>query len=102
MRIQNLNDSLRQNLGYKGPAGVLVTQVESDSFAEDCGLQPNDIITAINGHPVTSNEELTRIESTLKPGQAVAFKVMRAAPGRGQNPEWTPTFASGTLPASVQ
>ncbi len=101
MRIQNLNDSLRQNLGYKGPAGVLVSQVDPDSFAEDCGLQPNDIITSINGHPVASNEELARIESTLKPGQAVAFQVMRAT-GRGQNPQWVQQFPSGTLPANAQ
>jgi serine protease Do len=92
---------MRQNLGYKGPAGVLVSQIEPDSFAEDCGLQPNDIITHINGHPVTSNEDLTRIESTLKPGHAVAFKVMRAT-GRGQNPEWAPAFPSGTLPTNAQ
>ena len=47
--IQNLNDSLRQNLGYKGPAGVLVTQVEPGSFADDIGLQANDIITKSTG-----------------------------------------------------
>jgi S1-C subfamily serine protease len=101
MRIQNLNDSLRQNLGYNGPAGVLVSQVDPDSFAEDCGLLPNDIIISINGHPVASNEELTRIENTLKPGQAVAFKVMRAT-GRGQNPQWVQQFPSGTLPTNAQ
>ena len=98
--IQNLNDSLRQTLGYKGPAGVLVTQVESDSFADDIGLQANDIITQINGKPVTSAEELIRLQNTLKPGQAVAFRVMRAGRGRDQAQEWGPLFASGTLPAS--
>ncbi len=93
--IQNLNPGLRQNLGYKGPDGVLVSEIVSDSFAEDIGLQPNDIITNINRQPIASTDELIRIEKTLKPGDAVAFRVMRA----GRNQEWAPTFAGGTLPA---
>ena len=94
--IKNLNSSLRDSLGYKGPAGVLVTEVESGSFAEDIGLQANDIITNINRQAVTSGDELIRLQSTLKPGEAVAFRVMRAAGARNQ-PEWTPLFLAGTL-----
>ncbi len=101
MYIQNLNDSMRQNLGYKGPVGVLVTQIEPDSFAEDCGLQPNDIITSINRQPVTSDTQLKQIQNSLKPGQAVVFQVMRAG-GRAQNPEWTTAFLSGTLPNNLK
>ena len=101
MTVQNLNDSLRQNLGYKGPAGVLVSQIEPDSFADDIGLQANDIITQINRQPVTSADELKQIRSTLKPGQAVLFRIMRAN-GRSQNQQWAPTFVSGTLPSNGQ
>jgi len=96
--IQNLNDSLRQNLGYKGPAGVLVTQVEAGSFADDIGVLANDIITEVNRHAVTSADELIRIQNTLKPGDAVAFRLMRG----GRNQEWTVAFAAGTLPAVGQ
>jgi serine protease Do len=102
MSVQNLNDSLRQTLGYKGPAGVLVTQVGTDSFADDIGLQANDIITQINGKPVTSADELIRLQNTLKPGQSVAFRVMRAGRGPDRNQEWGPLFASGNLPANTQ
>jgi serine protease Do len=94
--IKDLNNSLRETLGYKGPAGVLVTEVESGSFAEDIGLLANDIITNINRQPVTSKEELIRLQSTLKPGDAVAFKVMRAGGTRNQ-PEWTTLFLAGPL-----
>jgi len=99
MTIQDLNDSLRQNLGYKGPAGVLVTQVEPDSFADDALVQPNDIITQINRQPVTSKEELVKIQSTLKPGQTVLIRVMRAT---GRNQQWSSTYLTGTLPANGQ
>jgi len=99
--IKNLNSALRDSLAYKGPAGVLVTDVESGSFAEDIGLQANDIITNINRQPVTSSEELIRLQGTLKPGEAVAFRVMRAAGTRNQQ-EWTPLFLAGTLTNSGQ
>jgi len=99
MTIQDLNDSLRQNLGYKGPAGVLVTQVEPDSFADDAGVQPNDIITHVNRQPVASKEELVKIQSTLKPGQTVLIRVMRAT---GRNQQWSSTYVTGTLPNSGQ
>ena len=104
--IQDLNASLRQNLNYNGAAGVLVTQVEGGSFADDIGLLQNDIIVQINRQPVTSAEELKRIQNTLKPGDAVVFKIMRA--GRGnqqqqqQQQQWTPSFVPGTLPAAAQ
>jgi len=94
--IKNLNNSLRESLAYKGPAGVVVTEVETGSFAEDIGLQANDIITNINRQAVTSSDELIRLQSTLKPGEAVAFRVMRAAGTRNQQ-EWTPLFLAGTL-----
>ena len=99
MTVQNLNDSLRQNLGYKGPAGVLVTQIEPDSFADDSGLQPNDIITQINRHPVTSADELKQVQATLKPGQTVLFRIMRAT---GRNQQWSSTYLTGTLPSGAQ
>ncbi len=97
--IQDLNASLRQNLNYTGPAGVLITQVEGGSFADDIGLLQNDIIVQINRQAVTSAEELKRIQNTMKPGDAVVFKIMRA--GRG-NQTWTPSFVPGTLPAAGQ
>ncbi len=99
MTVQNLNESLRQNLGYTGPAGVLITQVEPDSFADDAGLQANDIITHINRKPVGSADELKQIQSTLKPGQSVLFRLMRA---NGRNQQWSSTFATGTLPNNSQ
>jgi serine protease Do len=100
--IQDLNASLRQNLNYSGAAGVLVTQVEGGSFADDIGLLQNDIIVQINRQPVTSAEELKRIQNTLKPGDAVVFKIMRAGRGNQQQQQWTPSFVPGTLPAAGQ
>jgi S1-C subfamily serine protease len=73
--------------------------VEPDSFADDALVQPNDIITQINRQPVTSKEELVKIQSTLKPGQTVLIRVMRAT---GRNQQWSSTYLTGTLPANGQ
>jgi serine protease Do len=95
--IQNLSDSARQNMGYKGAGGVLVTQVEPGSFAEEIGMVPNDIITAINREPINNADDLKRIQNALKPGASVAFRIVRAG-AKGQ--DWSPIFLAGTLPAN--
>ena len=57
------------------------------------------VLTAINRQPVKSVDDVKRIQGTLKPGDAVAFRVLRSA-GRGQ--EWQPLFLAGTLPNNPQ
>jgi len=72
--------------------------VDADSFAEDIGLMEKDVILAINRQPVTSVEDIKKIQGTLKPGDAVAFRIMRPTPGgRGRAPQWTASFVSGIL-----
>jgi len=79
--------------------GVMVTRVEAGSFADEIGLRENDVITSINRRPVTSVDELKQIQSTLKSGAPVAFRVVRPVPtGRGQDVEWRPFYVAGRLP----
>jgi serine protease Do len=81
--------------------GVAVTRVEPSSFAEDIGMLERDIIVSINRQPVSSVDDIRRIQQTLKPGDPVAFRVVRSAPtqlrGRGV-PASQSIFLSGTLP----
>jgi hypothetical protein len=44
-------------------------------------------------------DDVKRIQSTLKPGDAVAFRVLRKARGAQ---DWQPVFLAGTLPAGAQ
>jgi serine protease Do len=57
--------------------GVMVTLVESDSFAEEIGIQNGDVIDAVNRQPVNSLEDIRRVQEKLKPGDAVAFHLVR-------------------------
>jgi len=74
--------------------GVTVTRVEPGSFADEIGLQEHDMIVAVNRQPVSSTDDIRKVAVTLKPGDAVAFRVVRVIP---RNPPVT-TYLSGTLP----
>ncbi|HKE26478.1 MAG TPA: Do family serine endopeptidase [Bryobacteraceae bacterium] len=99
MSIQNLTDAQRQTLGLKEKGGVQVVDVDSNSFAEDVGLARNDVILSINQKPVNSLEDVKRIQATLKPGDAVAFHVLRRS-GTGANANWQSQYLASTLPAN--
>jgi serine protease Do len=102
MKIKALTDAEREALDLKDKHGVQVVSVDAGSFVEDIGIQEKDVIVSINRQPVASVEDVKRIQATLKPGDAVAFRVMRANPGPGRNGRgatWTSFFASGTLTA---
>jgi serine protease Do len=81
--------------------GIAITRVEPGSFAEDVGLMEKDLVVAINRQQVNSVDDIRRIQATLKPGDPVAFRVVRQIPGgRAKNvqPRTATMFLSGTLP----
>ncbi|HYW47126.1 MAG TPA: Do family serine endopeptidase [Bryobacteraceae bacterium] len=94
MSIVNLSPSRRDTLNLSQAGGVLVTEIEPDSFAEEIGLQPNDVVTMINNQQVSSTDDVKSIQATLKPGEAVGLRVLR----RNQKREWEAHFLAGTLP----
>jgi serine protease Do len=100
MGLRSLSDDQRKEMGLEEPGGVQVTTVEDGSFAEEIGIHEKDIIVSLNRQPVKSFEDVKRIQATLKPGSAVAFRVLRATGGqrRGQV-QWVGVYLSGTLPA---
>ena len=80
--------------------GVTVTRVEPGSFAEEIGMLEHDIIIAINRQPVSSVDDIKKVQQTLKPGDAVAFRVVRPSRvNRGRPSAIQTLFLSGTLPA---
>ena len=60
---------------YDSPDGVLVLSIIEGSGAEQAGMQPNDIITAINGVPVVTPLDFRKVE--LTPGETVTVTVLR-------------------------
>ena len=99
--VQNLTSADRQQWGYKGSGGVLVTEVEPGSFADDIGVRRNDIIVAINRRPVNNTADISELQEGIKPGDDVAVKVMRRTPGRGE-PSWEAHYLADVLPKSSE
>jgi serine protease Do len=57
IKVQALTKELAEKLNVGVKQGVLVSQVESDSLAEDAGVVPGDIITQINRQKISSPKE---------------------------------------------
>jgi serine protease Do len=98
--IRSMSVQEREPLKLGDERGVYVTRVEENSFAAEIGIQEKDIIISVNRQPVTSLDDLRKVQGTLKPGDAVAFRVMRPIPGarKGGDLAFQTFFAAGTLP----
>jgi serine protease Do len=79
LHVESLSAERAQRVGVEGMKGVVVTEVEPTSFAEDIGFGRGDVISEVNGQAVTSIEEYRRAVSKLKVGENVVFKVLRHA-----------------------
>ena len=97
LSISNIQDQARTNMDLKEKGGVQVVEVEPDSFAEEVGLLAGDVILSINRQPVASTDDVKKVQTTLKPGDAVAFHVMRRP--QSKRGDWQSSYLAGTLPA---
>lgn len=57
--------------------GVLVIRVERSTPASRAGLRKDDLITAIDGQPITSSIQFNRIIAAKLPNAKVAIKILR-------------------------
>ncbi len=75
--VQNLTPDIKKNLDIpKRISGVLVTDVEEDSPAEDV-LMKNDVIIEIDKKPVNNIRDYERIVSQIKNEQSVLILIFR-------------------------
>jgi serine protease Do len=68
---------VRNQIDYKGQ-GVAIVGVVSGTAADKAGLQPGDVIQTVNGKPVTSPKQVTKMVHAMKPGQTVELRVWGA------------------------
>ena len=95
LRVESLTPERAQRVGVEGQKGVLVSQVEPASFADDIRFAPGDVINEVSGQTVTTIDEYRKAIAQLKPGQNVVFKVLR----RSYNDRVMTVFLSGVVPA---
>jgi serine protease Do len=95
LRVDSLTPERASRVGMEGQKGVLVTDVDPASFADDLGFNRGDVITEINREPITSVDDYKKAAAKLKPGDNVVFKVLQ----RGDNEHTLTVFLSGVVPA---
>jgi serine protease DegS len=59
------------------PIGLKVYLVEPDSPAEKAGIKIGDILTHMNGQPMTNGGVVANQLANLQPGNQVKFKILR-------------------------
>jgi serine protease Do len=95
LRVDSLTPERASRVGMEGQKGVLVTDVEPASFADDLGFARGDVIAEVNRQPVGSVADYKSAVTKLKPGQNVVFKVLR----RQDNERILTVFLPGVVPA---
>lgn len=68
---------LRAQLFYHLPSGVIITDILEDSDAAQKGLQPDDVIVAINDRNISSLDDLVRAKDGSVAGDVVRLTVYR-------------------------
>ena len=79
LAVQDITPSMRQQLGYSGKGGVVITNVQGP--AAQANLSPGDVILRVGNKPVNSVAEFGRETANVKPGSTVLLLVSH----QGQN-----------------
>ncbi|PYU01794.1 MAG: peptidase S1 [Acidobacteria bacterium] len=98
LHVEELTPDRGRRVGVEGQKGVIVTEVEPASFAEDLNFGRGDVITEINHTPINSVADYRKAVSGLKPGDDVVFKVLR----RQDGDRMLTLYLSGKVPSDNQ
>jgi serine protease Do len=92
VQAQPITPEIAETLGLKEPRGALVAEPQPDSPAARAGIEPGDVIAAIDGTPVKDARDLSKTISGNAPGNSVKLSVLHG------NEERTITVTLGRLP----
>lgn len=95
--IMRLTEKERRDLQIADRTGVKVVSVDPGSFADDIGMAEGDAILSINRQLVSSPDDVTKLQASIKAGQPIALHIVRSsAPGKTIEPQRL--YLSGRLP----
>ncbi|MGI8840327.1 MAG: Do family serine endopeptidase [Caulobacteraceae bacterium] len=94
--IESLSDELADSWGLAGRKGAVVADLVPGGPAQRAGLQPGDVVVAVNGQPVTSNNEMTREVAKIHAGDVARLDLFRAGKER------TVDIHTGLRPSEAQ
>ncbi len=77
VQIQPVTQDIADSLGMKQDKGALVAKVEKDSPAAAAGVKDGDVITSVNGQPVSDSHDLARKIAELGPKADAQLGIFR-------------------------
>jgi serine protease Do len=75
--MQKLDPELASALSIQEKKGVLIGGVERDGPAAKAGVQPGDVVTAVNDRQITLPRDLAEAVAGVKPGGTVTLHLLR-------------------------
>jgi len=77
MTVQKVTPQIAESLGLDKTEGVVVTDVESGSAADEAGIRRGDVIVEIDRKPIRSVDEYKKSVTAIRKGKGVLFLVRR-------------------------
>ena len=87
LEVQPLTTELADSIGLQGQAGIIVAGIYRDSPALRAGLQPGDVILAIDGEPASDGRRAMNQVARKRPGEVVHIEILRAGEKHQLNAE---------------
>jgi serine protease Do len=77
LRVQTVDANIAAYFKLKNVSGVIVVSVDKNSGADKAGIQPEDVITELNGEKIANDYDFWGIISDLKKGDELKMKILR-------------------------
>ncbi|MCD8513203.1 MAG: trypsin-like peptidase domain-containing protein [Nitrincola sp.] len=77
IEVQELTPQLAESFNLESSTGVIISGVVRNGPAHTAGLQPGDILLAMEGNSITTGRDLMRRIARTKPGDSVRFEILR-------------------------
>ena len=77
VRIQEMTDDLKEAFGSEGKAGVLISQVNDGSAAQQAGLKAGDVIVSLGDDEITSVHDVHAALGAYAPGDKLDMAFVR-------------------------
>jgi len=77
IEAHEINPDIARALGLKSTDGVVITGIARDSPAHRAGLQPGDVIRAIDGKKIATGSDALVVISSRRPGSKLSLHVVR-------------------------
>jgi Do/DeqQ family serine protease len=78
VEAQEITPALAESFGLESTAGAIIAGVLRGGPADKAGVKPGDVLTEVNGKPVSDPQGMLNLVAALAPGSTARLKLRRA------------------------